>query len=197
VAVVGVAVSVFIGSLSSLHFVVGGDDPGPRNVQEGRALILIASKDLRAAVVLQEGATPFVLAADHEVRFYARIDASGAYVPAPRLVRLYVDPSGPGGPILVEEVTAPDPWSVAPNWTYDRNPPVIRLTGRYVVNPATTPVFAYYDAAGSMLGPTPLSPDRLHLVRSVGITLVVAKSSAQYAAATTLINRVTIPPSEA
>jgi hypothetical protein len=190
-----VALTIFLTSFNSFQLEATGVDNRLQNLDEARVLMQVSSKDLRTATPLSAGTSPFVLAKDAEVKFYGMVDPTviigSTY--GPNLVRFYVNSTNPAAPVLIEEVTAPDSTSVPPAWTYTTNSPKVRLVGKYVVNPGSTPIFTYYDVNGAVLGPTPLNATQMLAVRSVGITVVVRRSASQYLPSTTLTTRVTLP----
>jgi hypothetical protein len=156
-----------------------------RNLDEARVLMATTSKDIRTAVRLSAGTSPFALADANEAIFYANLDTTGA----PKRVRIHVDDEHR----LIEEVWDPDPGSTAPNYTYTTTAPKLRLVGRFVANDADTPIFTYLDANDAPLGPAPLSAaDRL-AIKAVRLELVVYRTTAFNDNATTLQNRVRLP----
>jgi hypothetical protein len=156
-----------------------------RNLDEARVLMATTSKDVRTAVRLSAGTSPFTLADDTEAIFYANLDTTGA----PKRVRISVDAQHR----LIEQVWDPDPGSTAPNYTYDTTTPKLRLVGRYVDNDDATPIFTYVDANDTPLGPAPLSATNRLAIKAVRIRLVVYRDSAFNEHATTLTNRVRLP----
>jgi hypothetical protein len=156
-----------------------------RNLDEGRVLMATVSKDIRTAVRLSAGTSPFVTANATEAIFYANLDTTSA----PKKIRVYVDAQHR----LVEQTWDKDPASTAPNYTYTTTTASTRLVGRYVSNNAATPIFTYVDANDTPLGPLPLSAPNLLAVKAVRIKLVVYRSSAFNDHSTTLVNRVRLP----
>jgi hypothetical protein len=156
-----------------------------RNLDEARVLIATASKDVRTAVRLSAGTSPFVVADANEVVFYANLDTTGA----PRKVRISVDAQHR----LIEQVWDKDPASTAPNYTYTTTTPTVRMVGRYVANNEANPIFTFVDANDAPLGPTPLSAANLLAIKAVRLNLTVYRSSAFNQNATTLVNRVRLP----
>jgi hypothetical protein len=151
-----------------------------------------ATKDLRTAVRLQAGTSPFVLANDREVIFYANLLPNPSVL-TPRQIHIYVD----GQNELIEEVKAPDASSVAPNYTYvdPNNHPTVRFVGRYIANDVVHPIFTYFDSSATpqKLTPTPLSAQNLLAVHSVQIVLMIRKSAYRQTDFTTLANTVRLP----
>lgn len=156
------------------------------NLDEGRTVMAVATKDMRTATRLSAGTSPFVLANKQEVTFYGNLNPIVG-VAGPRKIHMYVDASTQ----LIEEVQAPDAGS-APNYTYT-GPKTIRFVGRYVANPANRPIFRYYDEDRNELTGVPLSAaDRL-AVHSVRIELAIKRSQAYNVNYTTLVNQVRLP----
>jgi hypothetical protein len=156
-----------------------------RNLDEARVLMATASKDVRTAVRLSAGTSPFVLADANEAIFYANLDTTGA----PKKIRIYVDSQHR----LIEKVWDKDPASTAPNYTYNTTTPTTRLVGRYVANDASTPIFTYVDTTDTPLGPAPLSATNLLGIKAVRLKLIVYRSTAFNKHSTTLVNRVRLP----
>jgi hypothetical protein len=152
----------------------------------------VATKDVRTAVRLQAGTSPFVIANDREIMFYANLLPNPSVLP-PRRIHIYVDAQSR----LIEEVKAPDAGSVAPNYTYNdpANQPAVRFVGRYVANDPATPIFTYYDNSPTpqQLGPTPLSAQNLLAINSVKIVLMIRRSAYRNTGFTTLQNTVRLP----
>ncbi len=155
-----------------------------RNLDEARVLMAATSKDLRTAVRLQPGTSPFVVADALTTTFYANLDTTAA----PKKVHIYVDVSSQ----LVEEVWNADVGSVAPNYTYTGSPHV-RFVGRYLANTLATPIFGYLDVNGAALPSTPLVANDLLAVRAVRINLLVKQATYAPISATALVNRVRLP----
>jgi hypothetical protein len=194
-ALLSLALTIFMTSFNSFQLEATGADNRLQNLDEGRILMQVSSKDLRTATPLSAGTSAFLLSKDMEVKFYGMVDPTviiGTTL-GPNLVRFYVNATNPAAPVLIEEVTAPDATSVPPNWTYTINAPKIRLVGKFVVNAVSVPIFTYYDVNSVLLGPTPLSATQMLAVRAVGITVVVRRSASQYLPSTTLTTRVTLP----
>jgi hypothetical protein len=156
-----------------------------QNLDEARVLMATVSKDVRTAVRLSAGTSPFVTADKNEAIFYGNLDTTSA----PKKVRIYVDPSHR----LIEQVWSPDPGSTAPNYTYTTTTPTIRLVGRYVANTSAKPIFTYVDANDNALSPTPLSSTNRIAIKAVRVELIVYKDSAFNEHSTTLVNRVRLP----
>jgi hypothetical protein len=156
-----------------------------QNLDEARVLMATASKDMRTAVRLSAGTSPFVTADKNEAIFYANLDTTSA----PKKVRIYVDAQHR----LIEKVWDHDPASTAPNYTYNATTPTVRMVGRYVANTSAMPIFTYVDADDDPLTSTPLTGANLLAIKAVRIELVVYKDSSFNGHSTTLVNRVRLP----
>jgi hypothetical protein len=192
VLMLGMVLLVVYQGIDSMTTAIGGTERRLINLDEGRTLMAVSTKDLRTATRLQAGTSPFVLADKREIIFYANLNndgASGSVVDnGPRRVRIYVDSSSQ----LIEEVIKPAASSVPPAYVYTASP-TKRFVGRYIANAASVPIFRYYDVDGNELTATPLSSaDRL-AVRSVKITLSIRRATAFPVANTTLVNTVRLP----
>jgi len=185
VGLLSLVLAVIYGALISATRAVEGADQRLTNLGEARLVMDTASKDIRTATKLTASGSAFVTAANNEIVFYGNLNPTLG----PKRIRIYVD----SNTHLVEEVTDPDSTSVAPNYTYTRNAPRRRFVGRYVANPTSTPIFTYFDAAGNALTPTPLDATRMLQVRSVGIRLMIRKSTNLKVAPTTVVNQVRLP----
>lgn len=155
-----------------------------RNLEEARALVSVTTKDLRTAVRLQAGTSPFLLADDRETIFYGNLDTTDA----PKKVRIRVD----GSSQLVEEVWDADVGSTAPDYTYTGSPR-IRYVGRFVANGSDAPIFEYLDKDGNVLTGTPLSASDRLAIKAVRVTLEVRRTSAFNDNTTTVVNQVRLP----
>jgi len=155
-----------------------------QNLDEARTLMAVTSKDVRTAVRLSAGTSPFVLADRTEVVFYANIDTTGA----PKKVRIFIDPDDQ----LIEQAWDADAGSSAPNYTYT-GPPAVRFVGRYVDNDVANPIFTYLDEGGTALTNYPLSSADMLAIKAVQIELIVKRSTTRPLNPTVLINRVRLP----
>jgi hypothetical protein len=151
------------------------------NLDQARTLMSSLTKDMRTAVRLTAGTSPFTVADANHAVFYANLST----VSAPKKVDLSIDSQSR----LIEQVWTADAGSTAPSYTYTGSP-VVRLVGRYVANTAASPLFQYLDSNGTVLPNTPLNAADLLAVKAVQIQLIVKKSSATQVNATTLVNRV-------
>lgn len=154
------------------------------NVNEARSLIATCTKDIRTAVRLQAGTSPFIVADSREAIFYANLKPTLG----PRKVHFYIDSTSQ----MVSEWTEPDSGSVAPNYTYNGSPNT-RFVGRYVVNTSTQPIFQYFDALGNELANTPLGAADLLSIDEVKITLRIRQQTNLPVGEATVINRVRLP----
>jgi hypothetical protein len=179
-----VLAAVFAATVSTTRATEGTGDR-LQNLDEARVLMATTSKDVRTAVRLSAGTSPFVTADKNEAVFYGNIDTTSA----PKKVRIYIDAQHR----LIEQVWDPDPGSTAPNYTYATTTPTVRMVGRYVANNSATPIFTYVDANDAPLSPTPLAGANRLAIKAVRIELVVYKDSAFNGHATTLVNRVRLP----
>jgi Tfp pilus assembly protein PilW len=155
-----------------------------QNLDEARTLIAVASKDVRTAVRLSAGTSPFTLADRNEAIFYANLDTTSA----PKKVRISIDVSSR----LIEQVWTADAGSVAPSYTYT-GAPQVRFVGRYVANTASSPMFTYLDDNDNALSATPLSASDRLAIKAVRITLKVKRTSTFNNSYTTMVNRVRLP----
>ncbi|MGH2661712.1 MAG: PulJ/GspJ family protein [Actinomycetota bacterium] len=157
-----------------------GVDRRLRNLAEAREIVNNVAKGLRTAVPLS--AEPaFTEAEDFSAEFHANLNVTTG----PRLISLFVDPSGR----LVQSITEPDAGS-GPLWTYSGTAQVRNL-GEGVANPTGRPVFVYYDGTGAPLT-TPLSDTDLPRVEAVGIRLEIQTGSTP-GEPTTVLDRVRLP----
>lgn len=190
--ILGIVLMMVYQGINSAGQAIGGTEKRLANLDEARTLMAVATKDVRTATRLQAGTSPFTLADKRELIFYANLNNNGASSSVvengPRRVRIYVDASSQ----LIEEVTKPAASSVPPNYTYTALP-ARRFVGRFVANPASQPIFKYFDTGGVELTAVPLSAaDRL-AVSSIQITLSIRKSTTFPIANTTLVNTVRLP----
>ena len=126
------------------------------NLDEARSLMQVLTKDVRTTDETGHHQSPFILADDNEVTFYANLNLTTA---CPKRVHLYIDSSDR----LVENVTQPD--AGRPPRRPARTPAPSRpgsWAGTWTT-PADQPIFTYYyDNAGVLTAfpttSTPLSP---------------------------------------
>jgi type II secretory pathway pseudopilin PulG len=185
VLLIGIILAIVYGALISSMNAVSGTDQRLTNLGEARLVMAAASKDLRTATRLNASGSAFITANANEVVLYGNLNPTAG----PKKIRIYVDSQTQ----LVEEITEPDATSVAPDYTYNNNTPRRRFVGRYVANPTNQPIFTYYDAAGNALTPTPLDATKKMQVRSVGIRLMIRKSTNLRVDSTTVVNQVRLP----
>jgi hypothetical protein len=192
VTILGIVLTMVYQGINSAGQALGGTEKRLANLDEARILMAVSTKDVRTATRLTAGTSPFTLADKREVIFYANLNNNGASASVvnngPRRVRIYVDPSSQ----LIEEVVKPDASSVPPAYTYN-GAATKRFVGRFVANPASEPIFRYYDTNGDELTNVPLSATDRLAVNSVKITLSIRKSTTFPIASTTLINTVRLP----
>jgi hypothetical protein len=154
------------------------------NLDQARTLMASLTKDIRTAVHLSAGTSPFTVADANHATFYANLSTTSA----PKKVDLSIDSQSR----LIEKVWTADASSSAPNYTYT-GAATVRLVGRYVANSAAKPLFTYLDDSSNTLSATPLSSTDLLAISAVQIQLVVKKTVATPLNPTTLINRVRLP----
>lgn len=186
VMLLGIVLTFTIQGLISMTQATNRNDLRLQNLDEARVIMGAVSKDLRTGTMLVAGTSPFIVAEDNRVVFYANLSATG-----PKKVEIYIDATNPKEKILVEKVTDQDPGSDPP--TYTTQPAKTRLVGKYVANGTGMPLFTYYDSTGAVLTPTPLDATNMLAVRSVGITLAIRKDVDPTIPSTTLVNRVSLP----
>jgi type II secretory pathway pseudopilin PulG len=189
-AILGLVMAVVIGAFVAVQRNVANQDIRLENLDEGRVMMATLSKDIRTATILTGGSSPFVTADGNRVKFYANLDTTGA----PNLIEIYVDPTNPTAPVLIERLTLPNQPLTDPP-TYPPTPTKIRFVGRYVTNGAGAWLFAYYDVNGQVVGTpgVPLTDPQKILVRSIGIDLHVRKATAQAIPSTNIVTRVRLP----
>ena len=178
-------------TVASVQSAAAGAEIRLENLDEARTLMAVTSKDIRTAARLSATTSPFLLADDNEVTFYANLHMD---TECPKKVHLHVDGSGR----LIEDVTEPDAGAALPNCTYVNNDTRTRLVGRYIANASTEPLFTYYyDNGGTQVAfsdtLTPLSSSDRLLVGGVGIRFSIRKDTTRQVAPTTLVNKVRLP----
>jgi hypothetical protein len=193
-AIMSIVMMVVYQGVDSMTASVAGAENRLVNLDEARTLMDATTKDLRTATRLQAGTSAFVIAKDTEVEFYANLGLSSSNGYAPVRVHIYVDSNNQ----LIEEVKEPDQASIAnaPNYTYDSDPtnqPRVRYVGRYVANPAGSPIFTYLDQNGNAITPTPLTGTALLGINSVTIELMIRKTPTGGIGYTTLQSTVRMP----
>lgn len=184
VLLLAIVIGVLYQGITSTTNAAEGANTRLQNLDEARTLMAVTSKDVRTAVRLSAGTSPFVIADRNTVTFYANLDTSGA----PKKVHIYIDANDQ----LIEEAWDADVGSVAPDYTYTGSP-AVRFVGRYVDNDTASPIFTYLDEDGVALTNYPLSSaDRL-AVKAVQITLIVKRTTVRPLNPTVLVNRVRLP----
>jgi hypothetical protein len=189
-AVLGLVMATVIGAFVAVQRNVANEDIRLENLDEGRVMMATLSKSIRTATILTGGSSPFVIADGNRLKFYGNLDTTGA----PNLIEMYVDPTNPTAPVLIQKLTPPDQPITDPP-TYNNGPSKIRFVGRYVTNGPSSPMFRYYDVDGAPVGTpgVPLTDPQKILVRSVGIDLHVRKATAQAIPSTDIVTRVRLP----
>ena len=181
VLLIGVVMAAVMAGTFSAQDAITGSDLRLQNLDQARTLMASLTKDVRTAVRLSAGSSPFTVADANHAVFYANISTTSA----PKKVDLSID----GQSRLVETVWTADAGTTAPNYTYT-GASTVRLVGRYVANTAAKPMFTYLDSNGNALTATPLSATDLLAVKAVQIQLIVKKTTAAQLNATSLVNRV-------
>jgi len=192
VLLLGIVMTFIYRSIDTTQYAIAGETARLANLDEARTLMAVTTKDLRTATRLVAGTSPFAVADNNDITFYANLNNTTG---GPRKIRIYIDSTSE----LIAQVWAPDASSVAPNYTYTGTP-VPRYVGRYVTNNASTqPIFQYFDSDGNQLPASGSMPsgglnatDRL-AVFSVRVTLVVRKQTTLPLRPITLVNQVRLP----
>jgi prepilin-type N-terminal cleavage/methylation domain-containing protein len=150
------------------------------NLEEARVLMATMTKDIRTAARPDPDESPFLTADSTEILFHANLNQFAA----PVLVRIYVD----GNDRIVEEITQPD--DTTPPYEYSGSPEV-RVVGRYITN---SNVFTYFDSNGDELSvPMEGDDEELRAINSVEVRMRIRKTTDEFMAPTTLLNRVRLP----
>jgi prepilin-type N-terminal cleavage/methylation domain-containing protein len=172
------------GALASYQRTAASSDIRLQNLAEAQTIMDVVSRDIRTATrpAQQPNASPFLLAAANEVRFYANLELATG----PKLVRLYVNTST--GQVIEEAV---EPAGASP-YTYTGTPKV-RIVGRHFANAASQPLLTYLDEDGTVLGPAPLTADQRLQIDSVRIDLSIRKSNNLSVKPTTVRTTVRLP----
>jgi prepilin-type N-terminal cleavage/methylation domain-containing protein len=203
--VLGSILAFTLGSMAAFQTSATGGIRRVENLNEGRILMQVITKDVRTAAKLDATTSPFpdgpagvysidgvTRADDNELVFLANLNQS---TPCPKLIRLHVD----GVDKLLETVTEPNVGDTPPNCTYPATPTRTRLVGRYIANAADEPIFTYFkdDGTGALVpfttAETPLSVSDSLLVKAIGIELAIRKETSLVVDHTTLVNRVRLP----
>ena len=180
---------------------VNGNAARLDQVQQAKVAMESMTKVLRTAVrPTQLNATctgcdqaAFLQGTSSSVQFYANIN-NPANIVGPSRVTYSVDSSG----TLTETVQPPNAHAASDyNYQYCTPGPscsvITRVLARGVAT--TNPVFAYYDASGNTFATLPLSTSDLPRVDSIDVQVSVSRST--QVAATTFIQRVTLPNADA
>ncbi len=189
-------------------------------VNEARTAVERMSKTLRTAVKPSQLTTScggaaceidaFFMAKDYSVQFYANLDNQGNST-GPKKITYAVASTGANAGVLIEKVQVPD--SNTPTETGyvycdaeaggASTDCKARLTTRRVADGIVTvgqgPIFKYYDSAGARLtvGSAGLSATDLEKVLSIELVVVAQSTGATKPDATTYIQRLTLPNSQA
>jgi type II secretory pathway pseudopilin PulG len=177
----GIVMGAVMAGTFSAQNAISGTDLRLQNLDQARTLMASLTKDVRTAVRLSAGSSPFTVADANHAVFYANISTTSS----PKKVDLSIDSASR----LIETVWTADAGSTSPNYTYTGTS-TVRLVGRYVANSASKPLFTYLDSNGNALTNTPLNAADLLGVKAVQIQLIVKKTTAAKLNATSLVNRV-------
>jgi hypothetical protein len=192
VLLLGIVLAVVYEGIASLSGAAEGTGIRLQNLDEGRVIMAVATKDVRTATQPDTAAAAFTLAKPAELQFYANLNNPAA---AASLVHLYID----GNTQLVETVT---PALTSTGQPCTQQPCqytsgiTTRFVGKYVVNNSTTnPLFTYLDVNGNDLDPTHagLNAAQMLQVRSVRVLLAVSKAHAFNSGTTWMRNTVGLP----
>ena len=189
-SIMSVILGFVLPAFSSIQRADVGNALRNENLGEARVLMGTVSKDIRTAARISSTSSPFLLADDREVTFYANLNLTTS---CPKRIHIYVDATSR----LVEEVTDPDAGDTPPDCEYNGTP-MVRLVGRFIANTPSQPLFTfYYELAGMPTAftttNTPLSATNLLLVEAVGIRFSIRKGTNFVVAPTTVVNRVRLP----
>lgn len=183
VLILSLVLAVLYRGLDGMQLATQGSKERLINLEEARVMMATVTKDLRTAAKLDSGSSPFVLADEREMIFYANLGSTSG----PSKVRIYVDAQNR----LIEQITVADAGS-APNYTYTGTP-VNKAVSSYVV--AEVPIFKYQYFNNDTLTFTdltalPLSEADRAKVQSVEITISMQQPSGINTPEATLVNRV-------
>jgi len=187
-------------------------------IDSARASVETMSRTLRTAVMPSQLTSTcvsctqdaFVVGRDFAVQFYANVNNPGNSV-GPSRVTYTVETTGAGAGNLVEKVQRPDSNIPTASGYQYCNAEVAgapaacraRLTTRVVARgvQAGTPVFKYYDRAGTRMTPTAaggtITATELARVLAVELVVSVQAPNATRADPTTYIQRITLPNAQA
>jgi prepilin-type N-terminal cleavage/methylation domain-containing protein len=188
----GIVMAFTLNSVATFERSATGGVRRLENLGEARTLMAVISKDIRTAAKLGVTSSPFLVADDNTVTFYANLNLTTT---CPKKVHLFVTSDKE----LIEEVTQPNDGVSPPNCgDYTQYEPRTRLVGQYVANASDEPIFTYYYDNGGVptaftTADTPLDAADLLLVNAVGIELAIRKDTNLWVAHTTLMNRVRLP----
>lgn len=153
------------------------------NLEEARVMMSTVTKDLRTAARLDSETSPFVLADDREMIFYANLGSTDG----PSKVRIFVDADNR----LIEQITVADAGS-APNYTYTGTA-VNKAVSSYVVPDVAIFKYQFFNndtLTFTDLTALPLSETDRARVQSVEITISMQQPSGINTPESTLVNRV-------
>jgi prepilin-type N-terminal cleavage/methylation domain-containing protein len=125
------------------------------------------TKDLRSGVTTSAVGAAFASADVNDVTFYANLaDPTG-----PTKLHAYLTlQAGTNVYLFHEDATAPDSGGSIGNYSYNNNPNVSRIDGKYI--DTSQPIFSYFDAKDVPI-PTPVAASDLASIDSVAIKLRV------------------------
>ncbi len=213
----GIILAFTTQTVASFQRAATGGERRIENLNEGRTLMQVITKDIRTAAKLSASTAPFpdtaptdgvTQANDNELVFYANLNLTSA---CPKMIRLYLQyVDSVDGYKLIEAVTEPSGGAPPDTCTWPATPTLTRLVGRFIANDQVTePIFTYYytDATGELTAfcshvdvangcpadQTPLSTIDALQVKAVGVLLSVRKGTSLSVAPTTIENRVRLP----
>lgn len=191
--ILGLILSAATASFIAASNGINSTDNRVENLGEAQKLIATTTKDLRTAISVNTGQTAaFIQANATEVEFYANLNTS-VTATAPSKLRIYVDTTDPAAQQLVETIQQPNLPNADPP-AYGTYPAKVHHIGRYVANPASEPIFRYYDLAGDLLtlSATP-TQEELNQIAVVKVKLMVRRSTGFKNGFVTIENRVRLP----
>jgi prepilin-type N-terminal cleavage/methylation domain-containing protein len=119
--------------------------------QRSRVAMDRVSRQLRSQVCLDSSTYPIVSANDDSITFYADFDSSSVYRPQKRV--LTFDSTGTG---KITEDQYDSTTTTGPPWTFPGSPSRTFTVATNVGRVGATPIFRYFNPAGTQLG-TPLN----------------------------------------
>ena len=183
----------FFSSFQSAERTSDGINQRLQHLGEAQKLMRAATKDIRTATSIQDGQSPFLIAKEREMTFYANLGTAAGFT-APVKVTLSVNTADPEAPTLIETTQEANNPTATP-LVYGTKPIMTRFIGTYLFNNAAEPIFTYKDVNGTVLVATGtgLSATDKMAVRSIAIKMKVKKSRGRPIGATTLQNTVRLP----